>query len=114
MNVHDFNDDDAPPPMNRLLFAILCALGATGIFGLVWVMTGPAKASEPRAWLVPTLVLVSGQHVTGAPGWHPRQYPTLNACRTQMALARSMTPPAGAQEVLWQCLQFNPLEGRPA
>ena len=36
MNVHDFNDDDAPPPMNRLLFAILCLLGAIGIFGLAW------------------------------------------------------------------------------
>lgn len=114
MNVHDFNDHDSPPPMNRLLLVILCALGAAGIFGLVWIATGPAKSAEPPAWLVPTLVMMDGAHVTGAQGWHPRRYPSTARCEAQAAVARLMTPPAGADRVLWQCLPFNPLEGRGA
>ena len=86
-------------------------IAAWAILAGVWVATGPAKGDEPPGWLVPTLVMADGLRVTGAPGWHPRQYTTLNACRTQMAFARSMTPPAGAVEVIWQCLPYNPLDG---
>ena len=100
--------------IDRAMFIILCVLMAAGFAAMVWAATGPAKASEPRAWLVPTLVMVSGQHVTGAPNWFPRPYPSMVACEAQRALARSMTPPQGAVEVIWQCLPYNPLDGRPA
>ena len=106
--------DDRPPSGDIWFSVVMYLIAAAAIFGLVWIATGPAKASDPRAWLVPTLVMADGLHVTGAPGWHPRRYPTLLACRTQMALARSMTPPAGAVEVIWQCLPYNPLDGRGA
>ena len=80
----------------------------------VWVATGMAKGDEPPGWLVPTMVMIDGQHVTGAHGWHPRQYQSMMSCETQRALARSMTPPQGAVEVVWQCLPYNPMEGQNA
>ena len=98
----------------RIMFAILCMLGIAGLAALAWAYSSEARAGEPPAGLVPTLVMPGGAHVMGAPGWHPRRYASMNACRTQMALARTMTPPAGASEVLWQCLTYNPMEGQDA
>lgn len=100
--------------INRTMFIILCVMWMAGMMALVFVATGPAKGAEPPAWLVPTLVLPDGSHVTGADGWHPLPYSSMMACETQRALARFMTPPGCAQEVLWQCLPYNPIKGRGA
>lgn len=106
--------DDRPPPSDVWFLVAMYLIAAAAIFGLVWIATGPAKSAEPPAWLVPTVVMLDGTRITGAQGWHPRRYPSTARCEAQAAVARLMTPPAGADRVLWQCLPFNPLEGPEA
>lgn len=74
--------DDEPPKGDIWLTCFAAVFGVLILIGSVWIATGPAKSAEPPAWLVPTLVLPDGSHVTGARGWHPRKYPSSTACET--------------------------------